>query len=45
MVGAIVLTNRKRGGVRRQNINAQINRRPEDATRNMQPEVGKGVEL
>jgi len=45
MVGAIVLTNRKRGGVRSQNINRQINRRPKDAIRNMQPEVGEGVEL
>ncbi len=45
MVGAIVLTHRKRGGVRIQNINDQISRRPKDATRNMQPEVGKGVEL
>ncbi len=45
MVGAIVLTNRKRGGVRTQSINEQVNRRPEDAIRNTQPEVGKGVEL
>ncbi len=45
MVGAIVLTNRKRGGVRIQNIRDQVNRRPEDATHNTQPEVGKGVEL
>jgi len=45
MVGAIVLTNRKRGGVRIQSINDQVNRRPEEATRNTQPEVGKGVEL
>lgn len=45
MVGAIVLTHRQRGGVRKQNIAAQVNRRPEDATRNTQPEIGKGVEL
>lgn len=45
MVGAIVLTNRKRGGVRHQKIADQVARRPEDATRNTQPEVGKGVEL
>ncbi len=45
MVGAIVLTNRKRGGVRIQKISDQVARRPEDATRNTQPEVGKGVEL
>ncbi len=45
MVGAIVLTNRKRAGVRPQKVADQVARRPEDATRNMQPEVGKGVEL
>jgi len=45
MVGAIVLTNRKRGGVRIQKVSDQVSRRPEDATRNTQPEVGKGVEL
>jgi len=45
MVGAIVLTNRKRGGVRIQKVADQVRRRPEDATRNTQPEVGKGVEL
>ena len=45
MVGAIVLTNRKRSGVRVQSVSQQVNRRPQDATRNTQPEVGKGVEL
>ena len=45
MVGAIVLTHRKRPGVRGQNIANQIARRPGDATVNMSPEVGKGVEL
>lgn len=45
MIGAIVLTNRKRAGVRPQNVSAQVARRPEDATRNTQPEIGKGVEL
>jgi NADH-quinone oxidoreductase subunit J len=45
MVGAIVLTNRRRGGVRVQDIGAQIRRRPQDATRNTQPVVGQGVEL
>ena len=45
MVGAIVLTNRKRGGDRKQDIQSQNRRRPEDAIRNIQPEVGKGVEL
>ena len=45
MIGAIVLTHRQRGGVRGQNISRQVARRPEDATVNMQPEVGKGVQL
>jgi len=45
MVGAIVLTNRKRSGVRPQNISDQVKRRPEEATRNESPEVGKGVSL
>ncbi len=45
MVGAIVLTNRKRSGVRPQNISDQVKRRPEEATRNAKPEVGKGVSL
>jgi len=45
MIGAIVLTHRQRGGVRGQNVSKQIARRPEEATVNMQPEVGKGVSL
>ena len=45
MVGAIVLTHRKRAGVRPQNIASQVRRRPEDATRKTQPVVGEGVEL
>ncbi|WP_374530033.1 NADH-quinone oxidoreductase subunit J [Novosphingobium sp.] len=45
MIGAIVLTHRERGGVRGQNIAKQVARRPEDATVNTQPEVGKGVSL
>ncbi|MDM7954893.1 MULTISPECIES: NADH-quinone oxidoreductase subunit J [Blastomonas] len=45
MVGAIVLTHRKRAGVRPQNIASQVRRRPEEATRNTQPTVGEGVEL
>jgi len=45
MIGAIVLTHRQRSGVRGQNISKQIARRPEDATFNVQPEVGKGVQL
>ena len=45
MVGAIVLTHRKRSGVRGQNISRQNARRPDEATVNMRPEVGAGVEL
>jgi len=45
MIGAIVLTHRKRSGVKPQNIAQQNARRPEDATRNVQVPVGEGVEL
>ncbi|MFC4295510.1 NADH-quinone oxidoreductase subunit J [Novosphingobium tardum] len=45
MIGAIVLTHRQRSDTRRQNVAGQISRRPEDATRNVRPEVGQGVEL
>ena len=45
MIGAIVLTHRQRGGVRGQSVARQVARRPEDATVNTQPEVGKGVQL
>ncbi len=45
MIGAIVLTHRQRGGVRGQNVSRQVERRPEDATHNVSPEVGKGVQL
>ena len=45
MVGAIVLTRRKRSDVRPQNVSSQVRRRPADATVNMQPGVGQGVDL
>ena len=45
MVGAIVLTRRKRSDVRPQNVSSQVRRRPQDAVVNMQPGVGQGVEL
>ncbi|WP_374526178.1 NADH-quinone oxidoreductase subunit J [Sphingopyxis sp.] len=45
MIGAIVLTHRQRGGVRAQNIAQQVRRRPEDATRLVDPGVGQGMEL
>ncbi|MFA7595903.1 MAG: NADH-quinone oxidoreductase subunit J [Novosphingobium sp.] len=45
MVGAIVLTHRQRSDVRGQNISRQVRRRPDEATFNTNPEVGKGVKL
>jgi NADH-quinone oxidoreductase subunit J len=45
MIGAIVLTHRKSTGTRGQNISRQVQRRPQDAVRNMQPGVGQGIEL
>jgi NADH-quinone oxidoreductase subunit J len=45
MIGAIVLTHRSRGDVRGQNIRRQIDRRPQDAVKNMQPSVGEGMTL
>ena len=45
MIGAIVLTHRQRSGSRYQNIARQVARRPEEATRNMKPDVGQGVQL
>ncbi|MFW2830236.1 NADH-quinone oxidoreductase subunit J [Sphingomonas sp. ID0503] len=45
MIGAIVLTHRARGGTRGQRIAKQNQRRPEDATRNIDQPVGQGVEL
>ena len=45
MIGAIVLTHRQRTDVRSQDVSRQNQRRPQDATRNVRPEVGKGVVL
>jgi NADH-quinone oxidoreductase subunit J len=45
MIGAIVLTYRRRTDVRGQDIAKQIARRPDEATVNTRPEVGKGVQL
>ncbi|WP_260922313.1 NADH-quinone oxidoreductase subunit J [Novosphingobium sp. 9] len=45
MIGAIVLTHRQRGDTRGQKISRQVKRRPGDATVNVKPEVGKGVQL
>jgi NADH-quinone oxidoreductase subunit J len=45
MIGAIVLTHRKRGGVRPQNIARQNARRPQDAIRNVNQPIGEGMQL
>ena len=45
MIGAIVLTHRKRTGTRPQNISQQNHRRPEDSVRNVNQPSGQGVEL
>ena len=45
MIGAIVLTHRQRSDVRGQNVSRQNARRPQDATYNVKPEIGKGVQL
>ena len=45
MIGAIVLTHRKRTGTRPQNISQQNQRRPEDSVRNVNQPSGRGVEL
>ena len=45
MIGAIVLTHRKRTGTRPQNISQQNQRRPQDAVRNVNQPSGQGVEL
>jgi NADH-quinone oxidoreductase subunit J len=45
MIGAIVLTHRTRKDSRSQKISKQVHRRPDEATHNVRPEVGKGVKL
>jgi NADH-quinone oxidoreductase subunit J len=45
MIGAIVLTHRQRRDTRPQNISKQVRRRPEDATKNVNPGVGEGMKL
>jgi NADH-quinone oxidoreductase subunit J len=45
MVGAIVLTHRSRGDVRTPKASRQLRRRPEDAIKLKQPDVGEGVKL
>ncbi len=43
MIGAIVLTLRKRGGVRRQDISAQVARRPADTIEVRKVPPGRGI--
>jgi len=43
MIGAIVLTHRRREGVRKQNVAAQVGRRPKDTVEVVKVESGKGV--
>jgi NADH-quinone oxidoreductase subunit J len=45
MVGAIVLTHRRRRDTRTQKPSRQIRRRPRDAVRMTQPGVGEGMKL
>ena len=45
MIGAIVLTHRSRRDTRPQNISKQVARRPADAIKNLNPEVGEGMKL
>ena len=45
MIGAIVLTHRSRGDVRGQKISRQVDRRPEDAVKLENPDVGGGMKL
>ena len=45
LIGAVVLTHRERGGTRGQNVAKQNARRPQDATVNVTPGVGQGVQL
>ena len=45
MVGAIVLTHRRRGDLRTPKVSRQVTRRPDEAIRNMDPGVGEGMKL
>ena len=45
MIGAIVLTHRRRGDLRTPKVSKQIARRPDEAIRNMDPGVGEGMIL
>ena len=43
MIGAIVLTHRRREGVRKQNISRQVARDPKEAVKLQDVEIGKGI--
>jgi len=45
MVGAIVLTHRKRGNLRTPKVSRQVRRRPGEAIRMTDPDVGEGMKL
>jgi NADH-quinone oxidoreductase subunit J len=45
MIGAIVLTHRERRDSRPQKVSRQIDRRPQDAVRKLQPGLGEGMKL
>ena len=45
MIGAIVLTHRSRGDSRGQNISRQVDRRPDEAIKMLNPAVGEGMKL
>jgi NADH-quinone oxidoreductase subunit J len=45
MIGAIVLTHRRRGGLRTPKSARQIERRPEDAIKLARPGVGEGMQI
>ena len=45
MIGAIVLTHRRRGDLRTPKASNQLRRRPEDAIKLSQPGVGEGMKL
>ena len=45
MIGAIVLTHRRRAGVRRQSVHDQVTRDRADVIRMTNPVSGQGVEL
>jgi NADH-quinone oxidoreductase subunit J len=45
MIGAIVLTHRRRADTRTPKASRQLRRRPQDATRLTQPPVGEGMKL